>query len=53
VARFEEYQQQDQGRPDYVLFQSWQPRPTLCLPETDPTTFTGVIDTYITAMTAH
>jgi len=51
VARFEEYQQQDQGRPDYVLFQSWQPRPTLCLPETDPTTFTGVINTYITAMT--
>ena len=49
VARFEEYQQQDQGRPNYVLFQSWEPRPTRCLPETDPTTFTGLIDTYITA----
>jgi hypothetical protein len=53
VARFEEYQQQDEGRPDYVLFQSWQPRPTWCLPETDPTTFTGVIDTYITATKKH
>jgi hypothetical protein len=49
VARFEEYQRQAGGRPDYVLFQSWQPRPTLCLPESDPASFTGVIDTYITA----
>jgi hypothetical protein len=49
VARFEEYQRQVGGRPDYVLFQSWQPRPTLCLPENNPATFTGVIDTYITA----
>jgi hypothetical protein len=49
VARFEEYQRQAGGQPDYVLFQSWQPRPTLCLPESDPATFTGVIDTYITA----
>jgi hypothetical protein len=49
AARFEEYQQQDRGQPDYVLFQSWQPRPARCLPETDPATFTGVIDTYITA----
>jgi hypothetical protein len=52
VARFDEYQGQDQGRPDYVLFQSWQPEPTLCLPESDPTTFTGVIDTYITTTAA-
>jgi hypothetical protein len=47
--RFEQYQRQAGGRPDYVLFQSWQPRPTWCLPETNPTTFTGVINTYITA----
>jgi hypothetical protein len=52
AARFEEYQGQAGGQPDYVLFQSWQPRPTLCLPETDPTTFTGVIDTYISATTS-
>jgi hypothetical protein len=53
VARFEKYQRQAGGQPDYVLFQSWQPRPTLCLPERDPATFTGVIDTYITATVAH
>jgi hypothetical protein len=53
VARFEEYQRQAGGQPDYVLFQSWQPRPTLCLPESDPATFTGVIDTYITATVGH
>jgi hypothetical protein len=52
VARFEEYQRQAGGRPDYVLFQSWQPRPALCLPETDPATFTGVINSYITATAA-
>jgi hypothetical protein len=49
VARFEEYQQQEAGRPDYVLFQSWQPLPSRCLPETNPTTFTGLVDTYVTA----
>ena len=52
VARFEEYQHRAGGQPDYVLFQSWQPRPTLGLPETDPATFTGVIDTYVTATAA-
>jgi hypothetical protein len=52
VADFEEYQQQDGGRPDYVLFQSWQSRPRRSLPETDPTSFTGLIDTYETATEA-
>lgn len=51
VARFQIYQGQNGGRPDYVLFQSWEPHPKFCLPETDPTTFTGVIDTYISATT--
>lgn len=51
VARFEEYQRQTAGRPNYVLFQSWQPHPTHCLPETDPDTFTGLISTYLTAAT--
>jgi hypothetical protein len=53
VARFEEYQRLAGGQPDYVLFQSWQHWPTLCLPESDPATFTGAIDTYITATVAH
>jgi hypothetical protein len=47
VARFETYQLDNAGHPDYVLFQSWQPYPQYCLPENDPTTFTGVIDAYI------
>ena len=50
VARFETYQIQNGGRPDYVLFQSWQPHPEFCLPESDPTTFTGVLDAYIGAI---
>jgi len=49
VARFESYQLENGGKPDYVLFQSWQPHPTLCLPEIDSTTFTGVLDAYISA----
>jgi hypothetical protein len=50
VARFQAYQGQNGGQPDYVLFQSWQPHPQFCLPETDPTTFTGVIDAYMDAI---
>jgi hypothetical protein len=49
VARFEIYQGANGGRPDFVLFQSWEPYPQYCLPETDPTSFTGVLETYIQA----
>jgi Tol biopolymer transport system component len=49
VARFETYEGVIGGRPSYALFQSWEPHPLFCLPETDPTTFTGVIDAYINA----
>jgi hypothetical protein len=51
VSRFELYQGESGGKPDYVLFQSWEPHPQYCLPESDPTTFTGAIDAYITATT--
>jgi ribonuclease I len=51
VARFQTYQGQNGGQPDYVLFQSWEPHPQFCLPETEPTTFTGVLDAYIDATT--
>ena len=27
--------------------ESWEPYPQLCLPETDPKTFTGVLDAYL------
>jgi hypothetical protein len=51
VARFQVYQGQSGGQPDYVLFQSWEPYPQFCLPETDSTTFTGVLDAYLDATT--
>ncbi|HMD02515.1 MAG TPA: hypothetical protein VKG44_06060 [Candidatus Baltobacteraceae bacterium] len=51
VARFRLYQGASGGRPDYVLFQSWQREPQFCLPENDPTTFTGVLDAYVDATT--
>jgi hypothetical protein len=51
AARFQLYQGTNGGQPDFVLFQSWEPYPHLCLPETDPTTFTGLLDTYINATT--
>jgi hypothetical protein len=51
IARFEIYQGENGGQPDYVFFQSWEPHPQYCLPETSPITFTGVIDAYIDATT--
>jgi hypothetical protein len=47
VSRFQAYEGTNSGRPDYALFQSWHTHPTRCLPETDPTTFTGAIDAYV------
>ena len=52
VARFQTYQGRYGGQPDYVLFQSWEPHPVYCLPETNPDTFTGAINAYVTA-TSH
>ncbi len=49
VARFHTYEGANAGRPDYALFQSWEPHPLFCLPESDPTTFTGVLDAYLDA----
>ncbi len=52
VARFQSYQgSSNGGSPDYVLFQSWEPHPQLCLPESDPTPFTGAIAAYVKATT--
>ncbi len=47
IARFQSYQGANGGQPDYVLFQSWEPHPQLCLPETNANTFTGVLDAYL------
>ncbi len=46
------YEQEYGGMPDQVLFQSWMDHPDRALPETDPTTFTGLIDRYFGARTA-
>ena len=47
VARFQTFEGTFGARPDYALFQSWMPHPRRCLPETDRTTFTGVLETYL------
>ena len=46
-ARFTAYQGRFGGRPDFVLFQSWEQHPRYCLPETNPATFTGALDAYL------
>ena len=40
------YEDEAGGRPDHVLFQSWNDRPDRALPESEPHTFTGFIRTY-------
>ncbi len=49
MTRFYMYQGDHGGKPDYVLFQSWEQHPQFLLPETNPFTFTGVLDSYIEA----
>jgi hypothetical protein len=49
ISRFETYQRTTGATPDFVLFQSWLPHPTHCLPERDPLTMTGVVDAYLKA----
>lgn len=40
------YEMQHKGRPDDVVFQSWNDYPHHVLPETDPTAFTHLINRY-------
>lgn len=40
------YEAQEGGTPGAAIFQSWDDKPDYCLPETDPTTFTHLIDYY-------
>ena len=46
-ARFVEYEVVAGGRPDRVILQSWHPHPERLLPESDPTTFTALINRYL------
>ncbi len=46
--RMIKHQFEDGGQPEQILFQSWVDHPDFVLPETDPTTFTGLIKTTFT-----
>jgi hypothetical protein len=50
-GRFVEYEVEYGGRPEHVIFQSWHPHPEKLLPETDPSTFTYLIDRYLRSRT--
>jgi hypothetical protein len=45
-AHIDAYEAGIGGRPDHVVFQSWMDHPDLVLPDSDPTTFTGLIRQY-------
>jgi hypothetical protein len=49
AARFTAFQVTAGNKPDFVLFQSWENCPQRTLPESDPTTFTGLLDAYLAA----
>jgi hypothetical protein len=53
IARFQAFFGAPGSAPDFVLFQSWNPYPQYCLPESDPTTFMGVVKAFIDSKTAH
>lgn len=44
--RVKKYELEAGGQPDHVLFQSWNDKPDLVLPETQQFTFTNFIDAY-------
>jgi hypothetical protein len=44
--RVKKYELQAGGRPDQVLFQSWNDKPDFVLPETQSFTFTNFVDAY-------
>jgi hypothetical protein len=41
-----DHEDRDGGRPDHVIFQSWNDHPDRVLPETDPDTFTALVNRY-------
>ena len=43
---FQDYENRGSPLPNQIIFQSWNPYPHHLLPETDPTTFTALIDNY-------
>jgi hypothetical protein len=49
--RFVAYEVGAGGHPDRAIFQSWHPHPEHLLPESDPSTFTHLIDRYLRTRT--
>jgi hypothetical protein len=49
--RFVAYEVLAGGHPDRAIFQSWHPHPEHLLPESDPSTFTHLVDRYLRART--
>jgi hypothetical protein len=49
--RLTDYETRGSPMPDQVIFQSWEALPRHVLPETDPTTFTHLIDRYYRSRT--
>jgi len=47
VDHFQQFEACGKKRPDDVIFQTWRSHPTKVLPESDPTTLTGVADVYL------
>ena len=41
-----DHEDRDGGRPDHVIFQSWNEYPDRVLPESDPDTFTALVNRY-------
>ena len=55
-SHYTAWEAQGGATPNHVIFQSWNPNPQHLLPESDPTTFTHLIDGYFrrrTALTLH
>jgi hypothetical protein len=46
------YEDQTGGRPEHVLFQSWNDKPDRALPDDEPYTFTGFVRSYFDDRTA-
>jgi uncharacterized protein (TIGR03437 family) len=51
-SHYVSYETQGGTPPDHVIFQSWNDYPKHVLPESDPTTFTHLIDTYVRQRTS-
>jgi len=45
--RVQAYESDAGARPEHVIFQSWMDKPDLALPETDPASFTAVVNRYV------